>query len=131
MQDQEQTTEVRTTETTDGATNVQRQTVATKQSADGGLIAQRIIWYIAGFIIALLVLRLVLLMLAANQGNAFVDLIYGLSAFFAWPFFGIFGYQPTYGQFTFEVSTVVAILVYALVAWGLAKAFTLTGGREA
>lgn len=128
--DEKQTTEVRTTEVQDGATNVQRQTVAASHQEDGAVIAQRIIWYIAGFIIALLVVRIVLLLLAANQSNGFVDFIYAVSGFFAMPFFGIFGYQPTYGEFTFELSSVVAILVYALVAWGLAKAFTLTGRKE-
>lgn len=126
MQEDQRTVETTTTEQTSGsrpATNATR--------ADGAVVAQRIIWYIAGFIITMLALRLVLLMLAANQGNPFVDFVYAVSGFFAWPFFGIFGYQPTYGQFTFEVSTVVAIIVYALVAWGLARAFTLTGRRVA
>ena len=120
--------EQRTTETT---REPAERPVAAERRTDGAVVAQRIIWYIAGFIITMLVLRLVLLMLAANQGNPFVDLVYAISGFFAWPFFGIFGYQPTYGEFTFEISTVVAIAVYALVAWGLARAFTLTGRRVA
>lgn len=122
--------EQRTTETTTVREPVE-QPVAVERRTDGAVVAQRIIWYIAGFIITMLVLRLVLLLLAANQGNPFVDFVYAVSGFFAWPFFGIFGYQPTYGQFTFEVSTLVAIAVYALIAWGLARAFTLTGRRVA
>ena len=123
--------EQRTVETTTTEQSVDNRPVNSEPRADGAVVIQRIIWYIAGFIITMLALRLVLLMLAANQGNAFVDLIYAISGFFAWPFFGIFGYQPTYGEFTFEVSTVVAIIVYALAAWGLARAFTLTGRRVA
>lgn len=123
--------EQRTVETTTTEQSVDNRPVNSEPRADGVVVIQRIIWYIAGFIITMLALRLVLLMLAANQGNAFVDLIYAISGFFAWPFFGIFGYQPTYGEFTFEVSTVVAIIVYALAAWGLARAFTLTGRRVA
>lgn len=127
-QDQ-QTTEVRETNEVQGNTNVSRQTVSRAQAVDGKIIIQRIVWYIVGFIIALLTLRIVLLLLAANQGNAFVDFIYGLSGFFAAPFYGIFSYQPTYGQSTFEISSVVAIAIYALVGWGIAKLFTLTSTR--
>ena len=125
MQEDKQTTEVQETKERVGNTNVQRETVKTRTSTPGAIIFKRVIWYIAGIIIALLVLRLVLLLLAANDTAAFVSFIYSLSGFFAAPFFGIFNYQPTYGQFTFEVSTVVAIVVYALVGWGIAKLATL------
>lgn len=129
MDEEQKTTEVRTTDVQEGDTSVQRQTVATTRSLDGAVVAQRIIWYIAGFIMTFLVLRIVLLLLAANQGNFFVDLVYGIGGFFAAPFSGIFG-SPTFGQSFFDSASLVAIVVYALLAWGLAKAFTLTGRRE-
>ena len=125
-----ETREVRTTETHDGDTNVRRETVATDHHTDGAVVAQRVVWYIAGFIITFLVLRVVLLLLAANQGNVFVDLVYGIGGFFAAPFSGIFA-APTYGQVFFDTACIVAIVVYALLAWGIAKAFTLGGAREA
>lgn len=129
--DQEQSSrEVRTTNEQVGATNVQRQVVTDRQAAPNNIVAQRVVWYIAGFIIALLVLRMVLLLLAANQGNAFVDFIYGFSGIFAAPFFGIFSYTPVYGSNVFETSTLVAIVIYALVAWGIAKLFTLNSTRQ-
>ena len=127
--EQQQTTEVRTTETQDGATNVQRQTVATEATQDGAVVAQRVVWYIAGFIMTFLALRVLLLLLGANQGNFFVDLVYAVGGFFAAPFSGIFG-SPTYGQSFFDSASVVAIVVYALLAWGIAKAFTLGGSRQ-
>lgn len=127
-QDQ-QVTEVRESNTVQDGANVRRQSVETSRRVGNGVIINRVIYYIAGFIIALLALRLVLLLLAANQGAPFVDFVYNLSAVFAWPFYGIFSYQPTYGQSTFEISTVVAIIVYALGAMGLAKLFTLTSNR--
>lgn len=129
MDEERQTTEVRTTEAQDGDTNVERQTVATSRSVDGAVTAQRVIWYIAGFIMTFLALRVVLLLLAANQGNFFVDFIYAVGGFFAAPFSGIFG-SPTFGESFFDTASLVAIVVYALVAWGLAKAFTLTGRPE-
>ncbi len=121
----QETREVRTTDSQVGDTNVQRKTVKAVSSAPAGVVAQRVVWYIAGFIIVLLALRLVLQLLGANAGNGFVDFIYSLSGVFAAPFYGMFNYTPSYGVSYFEVSTLVAILIYALVAWGIAKLFTL------
>lgn len=125
MDEERQTTEVRTEKTQTGGTNVERQTVATETTAPTSVIAKRIIYYIVGIIVALLLLRIVLLLLAANQGNAFVDFIYALGGIFAAPFFGIFSYTPVYGASVFELSSVVAILIYMLVGWGIAKLLTL------
>ena len=91
-------------------------------------MARRIVYYIGGAIIALLVVRFVLALLGAAQGNPFVDFIYGLSSIFVWPFYGIFG-EPTYGSSQFESSTVVAIVVYALLTVGIGRLFTL-GSRD-
>jgi len=120
-----ETREVQTTDEQVGGTNVQRQTVSAESSAPGSVVAQRVVWYIVGFIVALLALRLILQLLGANQGNAFVDFVYGISGIFAAPFFGMFSYTPTYGVSYFEVSTLVAILIYSLIGWGIAKLFTL------
>ncbi len=125
----QETKEVRTTDTQVGDTNVQRQTVREVSAAPTSIVAQRVVWYIVGFIIVLLVLRLVLQLLGANAGNGFVDFIYALSGVFAAPFFGMFSYTPSYGVSYFEVSTLVAILIYALVGWGIAKLFTLNSNH--
>jgi hypothetical protein len=130
MHEDKQTTEVQETNKRVGDTKVQRETVSQRTATPGTVIFQRVVWYITGIIIALLVLRLALLMLAANDTNSFVSFIYTLSGLFAAPFFGIFNYQPTYGQFTFEVSTLVAIVVYALIGWGVAKLATLSRPQD-
>ena len=130
MADREEATrEVRTTDEQVGNTNVQRQTVSETNSVPGNVLAQRVVWYIVGFIVAFLVLRLVLQLLGANEGNGFVDFIYAVSGVFAMPFFGMFNYQPSYGVSYFEVSTLVAIVIYVLVGWGIAKLFTLGSNR--
>lgn len=126
---EQQTTEVReTNERQDGA-NVRRQTVQSTSTVSNAVILRRVVWYIAGVIIALLAVRIILLLLGANNGSGFVSFVYGLSEIFAVPFYGIFSYQPAYGQSTLEISSIVAIIVYALVAMGLAKLFTLTSSR--
>lgn len=123
-----ETTEVRETSDNVDNTNATR-SVRAADRADGPLVFHKVVWYIAGIIIALLALRVVFLLLAANQGSPFVDLVYGLSGIFAAPFFGIFGYTPAYGQVVLEVSSLVAIAIYALIAWGIAKLATLTSNR--
>ncbi len=122
---EEQTTEVRETNAVEGDTNIKRQTVATSNAASTTTVVGRLIWFVIGFIIVMLALRVLLLLLGANKGNAFVDLVYGISGVFAWPFYGIFGYEPSYGKSVFEVSSVVAMLVYALIGWGVAKLVTI------
>lgn len=121
--------EVRTTDEQVGNTTVRREAVAETTSVPGSVMAQRIVWYIVGFIVAFLVLRLILQMLGANEGNGFVDFVYAVSGVFAAPFFGMFSYQPSYGVSYFEVSTLVAIVIYILVGWGIAKLVTLGSNR--
>lgn len=126
-QDRTTTTETREpVETRDAMTT--RQTTHVAQ-AGASTVLYKVIWLIAGIIIALLALRILLLLLAANQGSAFVDLVYGLSYIFAWPFFGIFSYTPAYGHSVLEVSSIVAIIIYALIAWGLGKLVTVGSPR--
>lgn len=126
----QKTTEVRDTNEQLGNTNIRRQSVTTATKVDAGVVARHVVYYIAGVIVALLAFRIVLLLLAANQGSGFVDFVYALSGLFAMPFYGMFNYQPTYGQSVFEISSVVAIVVYALAAFGIAKLFILTKSDE-
>lgn len=126
----QETTEVRETNDVQGDTNIQRQTVSSSRKADNRIVMKRVVYYVTGIIAVLLLMRIVLLLMAANQGSGFVDFIYGLSGFFAAPFYGIFSYQPSYGQSVFEVSSVVAVVVYALAGTAVAKLFTLTSSRS-
>ena len=129
MDREQQTTEVREENIQDGATDVRRETVVNTATPSAGTVAQRVIWYITGFIIALLALRVVIFLLGANQGSTFVDFLYAITQPFAAPFYGIFP-QPSYGQLALDTASIVAMVVYALVAWGLAKLFTLTSARR-
>ncbi len=129
MDEERQTTEVRKTNEQVGNATVQRESVARKTEVSGTVIAQRVIYYVGGVIIALLFVRLLLQLLGANQGSDFVGFIYGLTAIFVAPFFGIFG-EPTFGSSHFETSTVVAIVVYSLLTIGIAKLLTLSKPHE-
>lgn len=126
---EEQITEVRETNAQVGDTNVRREVVSNETTVPGSVLAQRIVYYIGGAIIALLALRFILALLGAAEGNGFVDFVYGLSSIFVAPFFGIFG-EPTYGASQLETSTIVAIIVYALLTVGIGKLFTLGSRRR-
>ncbi len=88
-------------------------------------IVARTVWLIAGIIIGLLALRFVLLLLGASTASQFVNFIYNLSYPFAWPFFGMFGYHVEYGVSKVEISTLVAMAVYALIAGLIARVATI------
>lgn len=83
--------------------------------------AARAIWYVAGVLLVLLAIRFVLSLLGANRGNPFASLIYAVTYPFVAPFFGLFGYTMRYGVVRFEIETLVAMAVYALIAWGIVK----------
>lgn len=78
------------------------------------------IYLLFGVVNALIVLRVVLRALGANPANPFADFVYGTSAPFLTPFVGPF--PPTQlGTGILEWHAIVAVIVYSLVAWLLAK----------
>ncbi len=76
-------------------------------------------YFVLGVLEVILLLRFVFRLLGANEGNGFVMFLYGLSHVFVAPFNGIFNDQTIGNVSVFEVSTLVAMLLYALIAWGI------------
>jgi len=102
----------------------------TEAGSFGGAVA-RIIYFVSGIIMALLGLRFVLALLGANPANPFADFIYTTSHPFVAPFFGLFNYQSIYGVSRFELETLIAIVVYAILAWGIVRmVLALTNSPE-
>jgi hypothetical protein len=124
INDNDATTETTHTETDD---NYAASTTPRLTSAS---LAARVIWFIAGVVITLLALRFIFVLFGANPNNGFVNFIYTVSHPFAAPFFGIFNYTQHYGTARFEGSTLIAIAVYALIAWGLARLVTIRQPRQ-
>jgi hypothetical protein len=129
MPESEQITEVRETSAQPDGTQVQRQNISRSTQVSGVVTAQRIVWFIVGIINVLIAIRFALLLLGANQSAGFVDFIYGITSVLVAPFVGIFG-QPSYGEFVFDWSSLLAIAVYSLIAWGIVKLITLSRPRE-
>ena len=78
-----------------------------------------ITYFILGVIEVILLLRLIFRLLGANQDNSFITFLYNLSHIFVGPFNGIFNDQALGRSGVFETSTLIAMLVYALIAWGI------------
>lgn len=80
--------------------------------------ARRVLGLIFGVIIALIGLRILLLALGANEGNALVDGIYGITEPLVAPFRGVFSFdevRPT-GRSVLDIAAVVAIIGWSLIA---------------
>jgi hypothetical protein len=84
-----------------------------------------LIYFIFGFVETLLVFRLLLKLAGASQGSSFVNLIYGITNLLVQPFVGIFGKIQT-----FEPTIVVAIIVYAMLGWGIVKLVRIGSGDK-
>lgn len=82
--------------------------------------ATQLVWLGLGLLEALLALRIVLKLIGANPDNPFASLLYGITGAFLVPFAGLTG-TPSAGGMVLEVSTLIAMLVYALLAWVLER----------
>jgi YggT family protein len=87
------------------------------------------IYLVFGIIDGLLLIRLVLKVLGANAHAGFASWTYGVTDFFLVPFHGLL---PTYvsGKTVFELSLIIAILIYSLVALALARLAAITLSRS-
>jgi len=85
----------------------------------------QIVWYILGILEALLAFRFILKLLAANPGAGFSSFIYGVSYPFATPFLNVFHVTRIEGSL-FEWTTLLAMLVYWLIAWGIINLFFMS-----
>ena len=89
----------------------------------------RAIYLIFGLIEAVLAIRFVLKALGANADAGFAQLIYGVTGPLVAPFSGLFGTPQAAGGATLEVHTLIALVMYALVAWLLVRGAWLVFGE--
>ena len=87
--------------------------------------------YVAlGIVVGLIIIRVILKALAANTHAGFTSFVYGVTQPLVTPFQGIFATHQTSNGSVFEFSSVVAIVVYALVAWAIVRLAALMGRRR-
>jgi uncharacterized protein YggT (Ycf19 family) len=91
--------------------------------------AIHVVWFLAGLIDVIVGLRFLLKLFGAAPAAPFVSLVYGISEPLVAPFRGIF---PTTGQgaFVLEPASLVAILIYPLIAAGIVGIVRILSGRQ-
>jgi len=109
------------------ATEAVTRDVAAERRLRFGLVTQ-IIWAILGLLEIMLGLRFMLKLIAANPDSGFAVFIYGITAPFLAPFALLVG-TPQAGGVILEVTTVIAMVVYALLFWGVASVIRIASNR--
>jgi uncharacterized protein YggT (Ycf19 family) len=94
----------------------------------GHRLTQLIYWVFA-LIEGLIAIRVILRALGANQAAGFAQFIYSVTAPLVAPFVGLFN-NPAYQGAVLELSSIVAMIVYALVAWLLGKLVWILVGES-
>jgi uncharacterized protein YggT (Ycf19 family) len=90
--------------------------------------AAMITYLILGVVETLIIARVILKLLAANPASDIVRFVYNLSAPLVAPFQGIFPTPATQNS-VLELSALVAIAAYALIAWGIVRLIAILGPR--
>lgn len=104
-----------------------------KVQATNSQTVEYLVYFFFGVLEILLAFRLILKLTGASIASAFVGLIYGLTGIFILPFEGIFRRLFSQGVETtsvLEPSTLVAIAVYAVLAWGVVKLVRISSGEQ-
>ncbi len=100
----------------------QRRIVRNPAAEDRLLLSRitQVIWLLFGFLEVLIGIRVVLKLIGANPTAFFSQIIYGVTEVFLWPFSGLTA-NPGVGAFQLEVTSIIGMIVYGLIAWGLVR----------
>jgi hypothetical protein len=82
--------------------------------------ATQIIWLLLGLLEAAIALRVVFKLIGVNAANAFATLLYSVTGIFVAPFASLAG-APAASGMVLEISSIIAMIVYLLIAWALAS----------
>jgi hypothetical protein len=82
---------------------------------------RQVVYFIASAIAILIMIRFALLALAANMSSGFGNLIATITNPLVLPFSGLFSAPVSDGGSVFEISSLVAVAVYFLLAWAIVK----------
>jgi uncharacterized protein YggT (Ycf19 family) len=79
---------------------------------------RRVVGLLFGILIGLIAIRILLLVLGANEGNALVDGIYAITEPFVAPFRGVFAFEELRpaGRSVFDIAALVAVVAWSLIA---------------
>jgi len=80
----------------------------------------QLIWLALGILEAIIALRIGLKLIGANPDSPIVSLIYGFTYIFLFPFEGMTA-TPAAGSMVLELSSLFAMVIYALIAWAVER----------
>lgn len=80
----------------------------------------RFIWVVFGIASGLIVIRIILRLIDADPAAPIANFIYRITDVFLWPFYGLVA-EPSIGGRVFELSSVIAVIVYVFLSWVLAR----------
>jgi len=92
--------------------------VTTTEQSRYNFRAAAVVWFVVGVVEIFIAARFLGKLFGASAQSAFVNFIYQVSGPMAAPFTGIFGDTGTRTN-TFETASLVALVVYAVIGWGL------------
>ena len=113
--------------------NTTTKSTAVKSTASNTQTIEYLIYFLFGALEILLAFRFILKLTGASIASGFVSFIYGLSGIFILPFEGIFRRGTAQGIETtaiLEPSTLVALVVYSILAWGIIKLIRIVSGEQ-
>jgi hypothetical protein len=82
--------------------------------------ATQMIWLLLGLLEAVIALRVVFKLIAVNAANPFATLLYNVTNLFVAPFASLTS-APAAGGMVLEISSIIAMIVYLLIAWGIER----------
>lgn len=85
----------------------------------------QIVWYLLSILETLLIFRLMLKLMAANPQAGFTNFIYNITWPFTAPFLAVFP-KTTLDSNIFEWTTILAMLVYWLIAIAIVRLFLMS-----
>jgi uncharacterized protein YggT (Ycf19 family) len=108
----------------DKMTSYKEVTTSQHEQGQDGRVATfkftQLIWLFLGILEAALALRFLFKLIGVNEANTFASFLYGLTDLFLAPFATLIGAPSTAGM-TFEFSTLIAMIIYALIGWALER----------
>jgi len=82
--------------------------------------ATQLIWLLFGILEAAIGLRVLFKLIAVNPANLFASFLYKVTDLFLFPFASLVR-SPASGGMVLEVSSIIAMVVYLLVAWAVER----------
>ncbi len=80
--------------------------------------ATHAVWVAFGLLEALIGFRIGMKLVGANPADPITDFVYSITTMFVAPFAGL-ATSPTVGMAVLELSSVIALVGYALIGWGV------------